>query len=96
MIGYKAMAYKDGLLISGADNRLKFKPILGQEIRFPGNGIYLSLSKRYVQTYYTGLHDGEAIITLSFDPKDITFGNLTDRETEIAVSKATLEGLEEV
>lgn len=96
MLGYKAMKYENDMLISGADSRQRFKPIIGQQIKFPGNGIYLSLSKNYVQQYYTGLHDNEAIITLSFNPKDVTFGNLTDKETEIAVSVATLVNVEPV
>lgn len=91
LISYKSMAYEDGNLISGADSRLSFKPEIGMEIRFPGQGLFVSLDRSYVKDYYTGLHDSEAIITVEFNPEDITFGNLTDKETEIAVSKAVLK-----
>lgn len=94
MLGYRCMKYVNGRLISGADNRQSFPAEIGQSVQFPGKGIYLSLSKQYVLTYYSGLHDNEAVLTMEFDPKDITFGSLDDVETEIAVSKAKLVAIE--
>ena len=94
MIGYRVMRYDNGTLISGADSRQTFSPTIGQVIRFRGNGIYLSLSQQYVLTYYSGLHDQEALVTMEFNPQDVTAGSLEDQETEISVSQAKLVAVE--
>ena len=62
----------------------------------PGNGIYMSLNQQYVLDYYAGLADEEVLVTFEFDPKDITTGNTTDRETEISVKKALVKDIQEL
>ncbi len=96
MVGYKVMNYdpRTGTLTSGRDARQKFPLKKGYTMNMPGNGIYMSLGKDYVVTYYSGLAENEVLIEFSFDPDDILFGNLTDRETEFAVSKATINDYE--
>jgi hypothetical protein len=91
--GYKVMRIEDGQLISGANSRLKIPARKGM-IRMPGRGIYLSPNRKYVETYYSGLADEEVMLTLEFDSADITWGNLTDRESEVAVSKAKIVNIE--
>jgi hypothetical protein len=94
LIGYKVMKVEDGMLVSGVNSRLKIKPKLGTIIKFPKPGIFFSLSKEYVLTYYSGLADKEALLTLEFDPNQISFGNITDRETEIASKEVKLLNVE--
>jgi len=94
MIGYKVMRYENGYLIAGANNRLKIKAQVGNEITFPGNGIYLGTDKKYVMNYYSGLADKEALLTLEFDPKNIVTGTLTDKEVEISVNKCKIVDIE--
>lgn len=96
MKGYKVMNYdaRTGTLTSGRDSRQQFPLKKGYTMKMPGNGIYMSLGKDYVQTYYSGLAENEVLIEFSFEPDDILFGNLTDRETEFAVSKATITDFE--
>lgn len=96
MLGYKVMNYdsRTGTITSGRDARQKFPLKKGYTMQMPGNGIYMSLGKDYVLTYYSGLAENEVLIEFSFDPDDILFGNLTDRETEFAVSEATIKDYE--
>lgn len=95
-IGYKVMRYKNGVLIAGANSRLSFKPEIGKVMLMPGNGIYMSPNKEYVLDYYSGLADEEVLITFEFDIEDITFGNLTDRESEIAVKQAKIIDIQQI
>lgn len=95
-IGYKVMRYENGILIAGANSRLSFKPEIGKVMSMPGNGIYMSPNKEYVLDYYSGLADDEVLITFEFDVEDITFGNLTDRESEIAVKQAKIINLQQI
>lgn len=95
-IGYKVMRYENGILIAGANSKLTFKPELGKTISMPGNGIYMSPNKEYVLNYYSGLADNEVLITFEFDINDITFGNLTDKEAEVAVKQAKIINLEPI
>jgi hypothetical protein len=88
------MRYENGILIAGANSKLTFKPELGKTISMPGNGIYMSPNKEYVLNYYSGLADNEVLITFEFDINDITFGNLTDKEAEVAVKQAKIINLE--
>lgn len=91
MLGYKVMKLsEDGSkLISGANSDIIWEAKC-QLVSMRGNGIYMSNNKEYVLDYYSGLADREALITFVFDEKDITFGNLEDREVEIAVKKAKI------
>ena len=95
-IGYKVMRYENGMLIAGANSKLTFKAEIGKTISMPGNGIYMSPNKEYVLNYYSGLADNEMLITFEFDIKDITFGNLTDKEAEVAVKQAKIINLEPI
>jgi len=92
--GYKVMRYENGRAIAGADSRQSFVPRVGTTVSMDGNGIYMSPNKQYVLDYYSGLHDNEILLTFEFDPSEITFGNLTDRESEIAVVSAKIVDVE--
>ena len=89
-IGYKVMRVEGGKVVAGADSRQSYPLRKGYVIAMPGNGIYLSLQKQYVLDYYSGLADDEVLLTLEFSEKDITTGNLTDRETEVSVKRAKI------
>jgi len=93
LLGYKVMRHKNGYAVSMADPRQSFMLKKGAVVGLSGQGIFLSLNKQYVITYYAG-NDENAIITFEFDPKDVTWGNLTDRETEFTVSKARIKDFE--
>lgn len=88
-LGYKVMRHQNGKAVSGANNGLSFDLKKGATVRMPGNGIYLTLDKEYARTYYSG-HDDNVLITFEFDPFDVKWGNLTDRETEFSVSEAKI------
>lgn len=92
MYGWKVMRITpDGSqLLSGADSRIRLPVRIGRMITMPAPGLWMSLDKAYVLAHYAQRHDREALLCLSFDPADVTAGNLTDRETEFAVSRATL------
>jgi hypothetical protein len=92
--GYKVMQRRGKRLVSGADARQTFAARKGTVIRMPGNGVYLSPNRQYVITYYSGLADNEVLLTLEFCEADIKWGNLTDRESEVAVSPVTIVDIE--
>jgi serine/threonine protein kinase len=94
LIGYKVMPIIDGKISSGANKNLELNPTVGEYMKMHGNGIYLSLNKRYVLDYYSELADEEVLITFKFKPDDIITGKLTDKETEISVSKALVNNIE--
>lgn len=94
--GYKVMAYNEGNIISGADNRQKFNLSVGSEISMTGNGIYLGTNKDYVMNYYAGLADEEVLLEVTFKKSDIITGSLTDREPEISVKKAVLKSFKHI
>jgi len=91
---YKVMSLQDGKLVSGANSRLGFPARKGATIRMPGNGVYMSPNKRYVLDYYSGLADNEVLLTLEFNRGDIKWGNLTDREAEVAASPVKILDIE--
>lgn len=95
MLGYKVMRVsEDGSkLISGANSNITWEAKC-QFVSMPGKGIYMGNNKDYVLDYYSGLADNEALITFEFDESDITFGNLEDREVEIAVKRANIVNIE--
>lgn len=96
LIGYKVMSLIDGMLVSGANHKLKYKPEVGSIMTMGGNGIYMSTNKDYVLDYYSGLGDDEVLISFEFNPRQITFGNLTDKDVEIAVNSAKIINLEKI
>ena len=90
---YKVMHLDGNELVAGANSRLRF-PARKGVIRMPGNGVYMSPNKRYVLDYYSGLADNEVLLTLEFDKADIKWGNLTDREAEVAASPVRIIDIE--
>lgn len=94
MIGYKVMRYENGILMAGADSRVKLDAKIGSVVKMPGNGIYMSTVKEYVLDYYSGLADSEVLITFEFNTSDIKTGNIEDKEPEISVTKAKIINLE--
>lgn len=92
-LGYKVMHHENGKAVSKADSRQAFDLRKGEVVRFPGKGIWLALKKEYVLDYYRG-GGSEVLLTFEFDPRDLTAGNLTDREAEFAVSEAVLKDFE--
>jgi hypothetical protein len=93
-IGYKVMRKKGEYAVSGADSRQRFPLRKGSKIRMPGYGIYLTPHRQYALDYYSGLHDEEVLLKLKYKPSQIAFGNLQDREPEIAVPEAVLVDFE--
>lgn len=94
-IGYKVMSVVDGRLVAGRDSRQSFDLQLGP-IAMTGNGIYMSPHKDYVLDYYSGLGDDEVLLTLEYDPNDITTGDLTDNEPEISVPTANIIKIQKI
>lgn len=94
LLAYKVMATnaQNTLLISGADNRLVFPATLGG-ISMPTPGIWLSTNRDHVLDYYA-VHDHNALLTVEFDPKLLTRGNLDDLDTEICVARANIISLD--
>lgn len=96
MRGYKVLYRVHGKLVSKADRRLSFPADVGQVIKMPGPGIFLSTSKQYVLDYYSDgpdaeyddPHTEEVLLTLEFSPASILRGNLSDADSEVAVSSA--------
>ena len=94
LIGYKVMRHAGKAdLTSGADSRIRLPMTRGAVHRMPGQGIFLGSTKQYVLDHY-GVFERNALLTYTFDPKDLRFGSLTDREPEIAVSQARLVDFE--
>lgn len=100
MIGYKIMRLENGRLISGANSRISLPAEIGVIHSMPGNGIYLGKSPEYVRGYYSSSESvgdpQEVLITYEFDPSQIMFGNLNDREWEIAVPSAKVLNIEKL
>ena len=92
-VGYKVMELRGDRLVSGADRRQSIPARVGHVIKMPGMGVFLSPNRQFVIDYYSG-HDDEALLSLEFDDKDITSGNLTDREPEVSVRKAKIVDIE--
>lgn len=92
MLGYKVMRFDRGRAVSGADSRQSFRVRVGAFVRMPGKGVFLSPNKQYVLDYYGGHNDREVLLTLEFDPDDITSGanTLHDREPELTVRSAKI------
>lgn len=96
MRGYKIMRYDSARrrMISLANARLSWPIDVGVWIEPPPPGLFLSPNRQYVIDYYGsgGAAEGadEVLLTFEFDPREITSGNLADREPEIAVRRARL------
>ena len=96
LTGYKVMPLINGEISSGANARLNLDIKVGKVLTMPGNGIYLSLNKQYVLDYYSELADDEVLITFKFNSKDITTGDITDRETELSVKKVLVTSIKHI
>lgn len=96
IIGYKVMGVIDGKITSGANSRLELKTKIGEIMKMPGNGIYLSTNKPYVLDYYSGLSDDEVLITFKFNESDIITGNINDKEPELSVKEALIINIENI
>lgn len=96
MIGYKVMNYdpETNRITSGANSKLSFDLKAGATIEMPGQGIWMGLSREYVQSYYGDAHDHEAVLELEFDPDTIIEGNITDREAEFTTRSARILSFE--
>ena len=102
MRGYKVLYRVHGKLVSKADKRLVYPAVVGQVVKMPPPGIFLSTKKQYVLDYYSDGPDAEydepgmeeVLLTLEFSPKDILRGNLTDEDPEAAVSSARVVAIE--
>jgi ribosomal protein S18 acetylase RimI-like enzyme len=96
VFGYKAMNYDPdtGEIISGADSRVTKGVKLRKDmtLRMPAPGIFMSTNREYIETYYAGNNDHEALIKFEVDPAQLTSGNLTDRENEFTVLSARVVG----
>lgn len=90
-IGYRVMRFIDGKAVSGADARIAVELKPGQVHAYPGKGMFLTLDDAYAVDYYAN-HDHNVLLTYAFDPRQVTSGSLTDRETEVSVPRARLVG----
>ena len=94
-IGYKVMKFdeEENVIISGANSSIVYS---GDDIKknkmlaMEGNGIYVGINKEYVMDYYSNLAEKEVLLKVEFDLKDITTGNITDKEPELSVTKVKL------
>ena len=86
-------ALRVGVDLTAKNIAARFKAAIERVHSMPGQGIFLGKSPEYVTDYYfSGGEDPtdpkEHLITYEFDPSQITFGNLQDREWEISVPSA--------
>jgi len=90
LVGWRAMRYDPARnqAISGANSRIRL-PVRAGEHTMPGLGIFLAPHPKYVLDHYAD-HDHTVLLKYAFDPAAIRFGNLTDRQAEIAVPRARL------
>lgn len=101
-LGYKLLYRVGDRLVSKADPRQTAPAVVGSELGMTGRGVFLSPNRDYVLAYYSNGADAEyddprkeeVLLTLSFDPRDVTSGNLTDRESEVSVRRATIVAIE--
>lgn len=85
MIAYKIIDYNNGNPQSMA-GKVLIPMNLGQ---YDGEPLYFSLTKQYVIDYYV-CNNTNILLTIRFNPSDVIWGNLTDRETEFTLSKFTI------
>lgn len=90
---YKVVRVLNGQLVSAANENIVIPSEIGSVITMKGNGIYLSTSKDFVMTYYSGLSDEEALLTYEIDPSDVT-GDISAPDGEITASRAKLVKVE--
>ena len=96
VVGYKVMRYDPQRreAVSMADSRQRFQLVRGVRVAPRWPGLFLSPNRDYVLDYYAGHNDEEVLLVFNFDPRDVTRGNLLDREAEVAVREARLVDFE--
>jgi hypothetical protein len=95
--GYKVMRLKNSKICSLADDTYQFNPAKNKKIQMEGQGVWLSTNKQFVLDYYSNADENnEVLVTLEFNPKDITAGNLNDREPVITVPKCTIKSVHHI
>lgn len=101
MLGYKVLYRVGRRLVSKADSRQSGPAVVGENLTMTGKGVFLSPNCDYVLAYYSDGPDAqddphveEVLLTLSFDPREILSGNLTDREAEVSVRSARIVAIE--
>jgi hypothetical protein len=86
VIGYKIMSLEDNKICSLASNTYKFSANKDSIMKMGGDGIWVSTNKDFVIENYLGNTDKqEVLVTVEFDSKDMTRGNLEDREPVITI-----------
>lgn len=91
LVGWRVMQYdpEQGDAVSNADSRQRVPLAKGAATRLRGIGMFLGSTAAYVRDYYGG-NDHNVLMRYAFRREDVTRGNLTDREPEIAVREAIL------
>ncbi len=92
-IGYKMCAVIEGVICSHATTNISYPKRKGAIIK-DSRGIYLSMSKKFVLDYYSGLAEQEALLTLQFDEKSILTGDPKVLDGEIKVSRCKILDIE--
>lgn len=95
LIGWRVAGYDPvhQEAISGADSRQRVPLVRGTVHRLRGKGMFLAADADYVRDYYA-VHEHNVLCQYRFHPSDVTFGELTDRQPEIAVRAAELVDFE--
>lgn len=94
-LGYKVMELGDGIAISHADKKLTIPLKKDKNLKFRGNGLYLSNNKQFVIDHYSGLSDNaEILLVFEYNPNDVLSGSDQDTESDFTVSSAKLVGFE--
>ena len=82
MVAYKVIDYNDGMPRTMSAHI--YLPMTLTE--YEGIPLFFSLQRQYVLDYYRG-NEIDILLTVSFNPKDVENGNLTDNETEFTLFK---------
>lgn len=84
--GYKIMAFENNEICSLASDTYRFPAKKDSTMKMGGDGIWVSTNKDFVTENYLGNTDKqEVLVTVEFDSKDMTRGNLKDREPVITI-----------
>lgn len=93
--GYKIMELRGNKLISLASDEYQFELKIGDKIKMDGDGVWLSTNKDFVVDYYGDNEDiVNALLTIEFDEKKITRGNIEDKEPVITVPEIILKNIQ--
>ena len=89
LLGYRVSKLDGDRAISGADSRQSWSMSPGTKVSLPGQGLFLINTPDYAISYYA-VHDKNVLQEFAFEPNDMSIGNLSDAEPEIAVRNAEL------